>query len=333
MQIQSPFLPRERKSRANRLKRSTARLSRRAGSTNPFASPLALYLSPKPVSDVLVKLAGDVTPDPEHRSDLLDLQEHAAAALRRPETAVLRRPARLADHPAELRRATRRMRPLAPGLGPSSPASASFQITSGAGGQRLRRTPAVRAVLHAGRDQPRPARSRPLRLKLARPDADQAISARHVHLPPGWRRCSASVRPCREPQAASGQCGPESEIGHASSSCRPRLETHTRCPAELLLTATEAPTAGGPFGLLDRHTGSAGPFHLGNVIVRSSIKVDPSTAAVSITTTLPTMVSTAQHLINGIPVQLKDTYGDDRPPREAFQFNPTNCNPPRSPRT
>jgi hypothetical protein len=62
----------------------------------------------------------------------------------------------------------------------------------------------------------------------------------------------------------------------------------------------------------------AGPFNLGNVTVRSTINIDPSTAAVTINSEpFPTM-------LKGVPTQLKQIkVVVDKP---EFQFNPTNCN-------
>ncbi len=77
------------------------------------------------------------------------------------------------------------------------------------------------------------------------------------------------------------------------------------------------PYKGAPFGLSIVTPAVAGPFNLGNVIVRVTISIDPNTAAVTINSDpLPTQ-------LRGIPLQLKQILVSiDRP---NFEFNPTNC--------
>ena len=79
------------------------------------------------------------------------------------------------------------------------------------------------------------------------------------------------------------------------------------------------PYKGAPFGLSIVVPAVAGPFNLGNVIVRAAISVDPHTAQISVTSDpLP-------QILDGIPLQIKTVNVTiDRP---GFMFNPTNCEP------
>ena len=77
------------------------------------------------------------------------------------------------------------------------------------------------------------------------------------------------------------------------------------------------PYKGAPFGLSIVVPTVAGPFNLGNVVVRARINVDPITTALTVTTDpLP-------QIIDGIPLRLRTANVTiDRP---GFIFNPTNC--------
>jgi hypothetical protein len=77
------------------------------------------------------------------------------------------------------------------------------------------------------------------------------------------------------------------------------------------------PYAGAPFGLSIVVPTVAGPFNLGNVVVRSKINVDPFTAALTVTS------DPFPQVIDGIPLRLRTANVTiDRP---GFIINPTNC--------
>ena len=121
----------------------------------------------------------------------------------------------------------------------------------------------------------------PFTLQIANSDGSQPLTGVTVHLPPGIAALLSTVTPCPEP--AVGQewtCGPDSLIGHSTAWAGLGTEPYA-LPGEAFLTNGYD---GAPFALLVRTPAVAGPFNLGIVNVRSRIEVDPSTAAVTITT-------------------------------------------------
>jgi hypothetical protein len=77
------------------------------------------------------------------------------------------------------------------------------------------------------------------------------------------------------------------------------------------------PYKGQPFGLSIVVPANAGPFHLGNVVVRASIAVDPHTAALTVTSdALP-------QVVDSVPIRLRRVAVDVN--RPGFIFNATDC--------
>jgi len=154
-------------------------------------------------------------------------------------------------------------------------------------------------------------------LTLTRPDADQALGAIQVQMPPGLEGTLSSVKLCPEPQAAEGACGEESLIGHDTVSAGLGGDPYT-VTGKVFLTG---PYKGAPFGLSIATPAKAGPFTLNKgkpVVVRSSISVDPHTAVITVKSDpLPT-------IIEGIPLQLQHVNVTVERPG-GFTFNPTDC--------
>ncbi len=124
---------------------------------------------------------------------------------------------------------------------------------------------------------------------------------------------------CGEPQAQAGTCGAASEIGKATAHVGAGSEPYS-FTGPVYLTG---PYGGAPYGLSIPVPAVAGPFDLGSgpcdcVVTRVAIGVDPYTARVIATSSLPTIVK-------GVPLRLKSlSVAVTRP---NFLFNPTNCGP------
>ncbi len=150
-------------------------------------------------------------------------------------------------------------------------------------------------------------------LTFSRHDREQDLSGLSLTMPPGLLGKLAGIPLCGEPQAAQGTCGAGSQVGTttvaAGSGSQP-FWTQGR----VYLTG---PYKGQPFGLSIVVPAQAGPFNLGDVVVRAAIHVDPNTAQITVTSDpLP-------QLIDGIPLRIQTVNVNIN--REGFIFNPTNC--------
>jgi hypothetical protein len=153
----------------------------------------------------------------------------------------------------------------------------------------------------------------PFSFTLSRADRQQYLSQLSVTTPPGLLAMISSVTPCGEPQAAAGACSSSSEIGIATVAAGPGSHPLWVTGHVYLTTSYN----GAPFGLSIVVPAQAGPFNLGNVVVRSAITVDPNTSAVTITS------SPLPQVIDGIPLRVQTVNVDVN--RPGFMFNPTNC--------
>ena len=154
----------------------------------------------------------------------------------------------------------------------------------------------------------------PFVLSFSRNDREQDLSGLSVTLPPGLMGKIAGIPLCGEAQANAGTCGPESQVGSASVLAGPGEHPLYVSGGRVYLTTGYK---GQPFGLSIVVPAVAGPFNLGDVVVRASIHIDPTTAQITVTTDpLPQSK-------DGVPLRLRTVYTEIN--RPGFTFNPTNC--------
>ena len=155
-----------------------------------------------------------------------------------------------------------------------------------------------------------------LTMTMTRPDADQPLGKLSVVFPPGISAGLQGVKLCEEPQAASGECPAESQIGQVIASAGLGNDPYSVEDGKAYITG---PYEGAPFGVDVVVPAVAGPFNLGTEVVRSKVDVDPTTAQLTVVSDpFPT-------ILDGIPLQLQHINVTVN--RPGFVFNPTSCEP------
>jgi hypothetical protein len=166
----------------------------------------------------------------------------------------------------------------------------------------------------AGTSSPAAGAYSPLSVTFSRNDGEQDLGGITVQTPPGLLGKIAGIPRCGEAEANAGTCSSESQIGTTTATAGPGTDPYTITGGRVYLTR---PYKGQPFGLSIVVPALAGPFNLGDVVVRASIAVNPATSALTITSDpLP-------QIRDGVPFRLRTvTVEVNRP---GFMFNATNC--------
>ena len=161
----------------------------------------------------------------------------------------------------------------------------------------------------------------PLTVSFSRADPEQDVGALEAVLPPGVLAKLAGVPQCGEAElnaakANTGECPAASQIGTITVAAGPGPQPFYTTGRIYLTGAYN----GGPFGAATIVPAVAGPFNLGNVVVRGSIRINPITAQGSVVTdAFPSM-------LDGIPLQLRSVNVTvQRPDGAGFAFNSTSC--------
>jgi hypothetical protein len=149
-------------------------------------------------------------------------------------------------------------------------------------------------------------------LNLARSDGQQYLSRVKTVLPAGLVGLIPSVPLCGEAEANAGTCPVGSQIGTVAVSAGSGPSPYPFF-GPVFLTG---PYAGAPYGMSIVVPAAAGPFNLGLVVTRATINVDPSTARISVTSNIPTIVKGVPLRLRGISIAIT---------RSGFLRNPTNC--------
>jgi hypothetical protein len=207
--------------------------------------------------------------------------------------------------------------------------SSSFEVKQGPGGGTC--TPLTHSPgFSAGTTNPTAGRYSPFVLNLSREDGSQALTGLSAKLPPGLLAKLKGIPYCAEgalaaiplgagdgaAQLASPSCPAQSQVGSVAVTAGAGGSPFFLDTGRVYLAG---PYKGAPLSLAIVTPALAGPFDLGNVVVRAALDVDPSTAQVEATTDpIPTILS-------GIPLNLRSIRL--RIDRNRFTLNPTSCDP------
>ena len=294
-----------------------------AQNANPFDSLVAMYIVARdPFSGVLVKLPGVVRLDGqtgqvvstfENTPDLPfeDLELHFFGGERAP----LGTPSLCGTYRTE---AT-----FTPWSGnEAARPTSTFDITTGPDGSPCADPLPFHPELTAGSTNIQAGAFSPFTMTMSRQDGNQNLKAIQLKMPPGLLGTLSGVKLCGEPQANQGTCGPESLIGETVVSVGLGGDPFSVTGGKVYITEGYK---GAPYGLSIVNPAKAGPFDLGQVVVRAKIEVDPTTAALTVTTDTSGPFAIPQ-IIDGIPLEIKHV-NVTIARSGGFTFNPTNCNP------
>lgn len=305
---------------------------------NPFSSLIALYLAvDDPVSGVVVKLAGEVSPDPvtgqltttfDENPQLpfddlvVELFGGPRAALRTPDLC-----GRYATQTA--------LRPWsAPDSGPDATPSDAFDVKAAAAGGPCASSEADlpnQPHFTAGTAIPLAGAYSSIVARASREDGSQNLSRLNVSMPKGVLAKLAGVSYCPETAIAAAQSKTNPSEGTAelrSPSCPATSKVGTvtvqagagSAPLQVQGNAYLAgPYRGASISLAVVTPAVAGPFDLGVVVVRIPLQVNHRSAQVTaVSDRFPTV-------LHGIPLDIRAvTVALDR---DHFGINPTSCAP------
>jgi hypothetical protein len=165
----------------------------------------------------------------------------------------------------------------------------------------------------------------PFRVRIDRPDGQQELKVVDVRLPKGLSAKLAGVPYCSEADIASAEKR-SGKAERAESSCSSKsqigtVSTVTGTGPNPLTIAGKAflagPYKGAPISMVTITPAVAGPFDLGNVVVRVALNVNPKNARVNaVSDVIP-------DVFGGVKLDIRSV--DVNVDRKKFSLNPTSC--------
>jgi hypothetical protein len=302
---------------------------------NPFGTTFALYMAVHDTEDrgALIKIPGKVELDPQTgqiTTSFDDLPEFPFSdftlSFRSGDRAPLVSPPDCGSHSIAVKVASYAQ--------PNTlvDASNTYNVTQGPGGGACPPDAAHRPFapkLNAGTLNPVAGSYSSFIFRLSRTDSDQEISQVRSILPPGLVAKIAGIPFCSDAAIAaiptaeetgqsefsSPHCPSASQIGTINTGVGSGNSPNYFSGKVYLA----GPYQGDPLSLVTVVPALAGPYDLGNVVVRAAIHVDPDTSRVTaLSDPFPT-------ILHGVLLRIRDIrLKVDRP---ETTINPTNCSP------
>lgn len=298
---------------------------------NPFGSLLAIYIAvDDPISGVVIKLAGhvEIGPDGQLTTTFAENPQLPFESFKLDffggDLAALKTPAVCGSYETS---AT--LTPWsAPESGPPVNLADTRSISQSADGGSCPTSAASQPNaprFEAGSESPLASAFTPFVVRLSRADGSQQFSSLTVTPPPGLLGRLAGIPYCPETALAaaaaksgteereSPSCPSASEVGSvvvgAGAGSRPYYVTGKAYLA--------GPYKGAPLSLAVVTPAVAGPYDLGDVVVRAALEVNPETAQITVKSDpIPTE-------LKGIPLDVRSIAV--KMDRSGFTLNPTNC--------
>jgi hypothetical protein len=304
-----------------------------AQEANPFGSLLALYLVLEdPRHGILVKLPGEVEPDPASGQLTATFDDNpqlpVSSLSLRFRGGGPRSPLATPDVCGSYSTSGEWTPWSAPESGPPTRTRSEFPIDEAAGGGACPASAAARPFapsFEAGTTSTAAGAYSPLTIRVSRADGEQELRRLRFTLPAGLSGRLAGIPYCPEAAIAAARArGGRAEL--AAPSCPAgsqigRVDTAAGIGSEPIHVGGRVylagPYEGAPVSAVVVTPAVAGPFDLGNVVVRAPLSVDPVTAQITAASDpIPAE-------LRGVPVSLRAV--SIEVDRSAFTLNPTSC--------
>jgi len=213
-------------------------------------------------------------------------------------------------------------------LGENKPVNSAVTLSKDPGGGDCPKTMAERKFTpgYTAKSKKKKAGAySPFRVKISRPDGQQELKVVNVKLPKGLSAKLAGVPYCSEASLAAAE-GRAGKAEQANPSCQSKsqigtVSTVSGTGSNPLTIDGKAylagPYKGAPISMATITPAVAGPFDLGNVVVRVALNVNPKNARVNaISDVIPDVFGGVKLDIRSIDVNVN---------RKKFSLNPTSC--------